>query len=64
LKEANEGSVEERRPEMDRKTMTYCEKETQPTQLWYKNAATVIGCGLKKWKSHLVIRKTKKNAYI
>ena len=60
LKEAREDSVEERRPEMDRETMTCCKKETQPTQLWYKNAATVIGCGVKKWISHLGIMKTKK----
>ena len=60
MKEARECSVEERRPEMDRETMTCCEKETQPTQLWYKNAATVIGCGVKKWISHFGIMKTKK----
>ena len=63
MKEAREGSVEERRPEMDRETMTCCEKETQPTQLWYKNAATVIGCCVKKWISHLGIMKTKKCIY-
>ena len=60
FKEAREGSVEERTPKMDRETVTCWEKETQPTQLWYKNAATVIGCGVKKWISHLGIMKTKK----
>ena len=45
---------------MDRETMTCCEKETQLTQLWYKNAATVIGCGVKKWISQISIMKTKK----
>ena len=48
MKEAREGSVEERRPEIDRETMTCCEKETQPTHLWYKRAAAVIGCDINK----------------
>ena len=63
MKEAREGSVEKRRPEMDSETMTCCEKETQPTQLWYKNAATVIGCGVKKRISHLGII-TNKNVHL
>ena len=59
-----EGSVEERGPEIDRETMTCCEMENQPTKLWYKNAVTVIGCGVKKWINHLGIMKIKKKTYV
>ena len=41
-------SGEGRRPGVDRETMTCCDKETRPTHLWYKRAATGIGCYVNK----------------
>ena len=62
LEGVREGSVEERRPQMDRETC--CENETKPTNFWYKRTATVIGCGVKKWISHFCNMKTNKSIYI
>ena len=51
------GSGKGRRLGLERETKTCRYKETQPTDLWYKRAATFIGCDVNKHISHLCIIK-------
>ena len=50
LEGVREGIGEGRRPGVDRETMHW----------WYKRAATLIGCDVSKWISHLCNMKKKK----